>query len=235
MAFQAQQADVVERDRIVMLGGALKQASGLSGSLRQTRSFQVHERKRDLRPYMILFGRLAVPDRRRLKISRNAFALIVDVAKREFSRSAVLLGRDQIPSERRLEILLAADPFAIHIAKDCLSFCFASFRRGRYPLEGNADIPLNARSIRKYELVNSRRFVAHSNGGGPAPCFVTIWPERRLVPMKIDQTELELRFDVAKLSPPFIPDDGIGNASDDTLASHIEHPYSIARPGIARL
>src|SRR5262249_21413948 len=57
MTVQAQQTDIVERDRIVMLGRAQKQSRGLRWSLGHARALQVHERERNLRSYVVLFGR----------------------------------------------------------------------------------------------------------------------------------------------------------------------------------
>ena len=86
--------------------------------------------------------------------------------------------------------------------------------------------------MRKYQIVNIRCFVAQPNGRGLAPCFVPMGAQQRLVPVKKDQAELELGFDVAEPGRPLVPDDSIGYAPDDPFAFHIEHSYSIARFGL---
>ena len=81
-----------------MRRGALEQARRFGWSLGHARALQVHERKRNLRPHMVLLGRLAIPDRGLLEIDGHATALIIDVAERELARRALLVGRGPIPS-----------------------------------------------------------------------------------------------------------------------------------------
>ncbi len=184
---------------------------------------------------MVLVGRLAIPDRRLLEIDGNAPALIVNIAKREFTRRALLVSRGPIPFERHLKIFLATVPPAVHVAENRLRLGVASFRRGRYPAKGSIDIRLNACPMREYKLMNIRCLLAQPNGRRLTPCFRPILTERRFVPIKKDQAELELRFDIAKLRCTLVPDDGIGHAPDDTLASRVKRPYPIARLGVTGL
>ncbi len=218
-----------------MRRGALEQARRFGMVLGHAGAFQVHERKRNLRPHMLLLGSLAIPDRGLLEIDRHATALIIDITEREFARGELLVGRGLIPSQRCGVVLCAPQLFLVHVAKHGLRLGLAGFSRSRYPAKSGIDISGHAGPMREYQVVGIRCLVAQPNGGRLAPGLRPVRPELGLDSVQKDQAELKLRLDVAELRRSFVPHHSVRKASRNPLVLCVKHSDPVARFGIAGL